>query len=176
MQNSMIWFDRKFQFILPTEMFAIVIERLRGTPARLEEKLAYVSLEALTKSEGSKWSILENVGHLLVVMELWERRIVDYNNRVEELYPADLENAKTKESNFNEQSLGYLLKEFRTRQEQLIEDFEAFSDDEAGLTALHPRLKTPMRLIDLAFFIAEHDDHHLACITGLLRKYSHNTV
>ena len=31
----------------------------------------------------------------------------------------------------------------------------------------HPRLGTPMRLIDLAFFVAEHDDHHLAQITHL---------
>ena len=36
-------------------------------------------------------------------------------------------------------------------------------------TARHPRLGTPMRLIDIAFFTAEHDDHHLARITELLR-------
>jgi hypothetical protein len=27
-----------------------------------------------------------------------------------------------------------------------------------------------MRLLDLAFFIAEHDDHHLATISELLRS------
>jgi hypothetical protein len=36
-------------------------------------------------------------------------------------------------------------------------------DDNQLLNAsLHPRLKTPMRVIDLAYFVAEHDDHHLA--------------
>lgn len=172
MQNSTIWFDREFKFILPPEMFAIVIERLRGTPARLEEKIAFVPAEVLVKSEGEKWSILQNIGHMLALMELWERRIVDFRNKVEELYPADLNNRKTKESNFNEQPLADLVKEFRVRQERLVEDFEGFSDEEASLTALHPRLKTPMRLIDLAYFIAEHDDHHLACITDLIRSYS----
>ena len=34
-------------------------------------------------------------------------------------------------------------------------------------TATHPRLGTPMRLIDLALFVAEHDEHHLATITAL---------
>jgi predicted short-subunit dehydrogenase-like oxidoreductase (DUF2520 family) len=34
-------------------------------------------------------------------------------------------------------------------------------------TSLHPRLKRPMRLIDLCFFVAEHDDHHLAIATRL---------
>jgi hypothetical protein len=32
----------------------------------------------------------------------------------------------------------------------------------------HPRLKTPMRLVDHLFFVAEHDDHHLARIWELL--------
>ena len=36
-------------------------------------------------------------------------------------------------------------------------------------TALHPRLGLPMRAVDHAFFVAEHDDHHLARITELLR-------
>ena len=166
----MIWFDRKFDFVLPVDMFAIVIERLRGTPARLEEKVAYIPLEVLVKSEGEKWSILENIGHLIVLMELWEQRVVDFKNRVDELYPADLENAKTKESNFNNQPLAKLIKDFRVRQENLVEEFESFTAEEAGLTAFHPRLKTPMRLIDLAFFIAEHDDHHLAIITDLIGK------
>ena len=171
MQNSMIWFDREFEFSLPPEMFAIVIERLRGTPARLEEKIADVPKEALTRSEGEKWSILENIGHLLITMELWERRIVDFKNRAKELYPADLNNTKTKETNFNDQSLDDMVKEFRTRQENLVKEFESFSEEDAGLTAHHPRLNKPMRLIDLAFFIAEHDDHHLAIINDLIRKY-----
>jgi hypothetical protein len=35
-------------------------------------------------------------------------------------------------------------------------------------TAVHPRLGAPMRLIDHALFVADHDDHHLAAITELL--------
>jgi hypothetical protein len=27
--------------------------------------------------------------------------------------------------------------------------------------SLHPRLKIPVRIIDLVYFVAEHDDHHL---------------
>jgi hypothetical protein len=34
--------------------------------------------------------------------------------------------------------------------------------------SLHPRLKTPMRLVDHLYFVAEHDDHHLAHIWGLI--------
>jgi hypothetical protein len=30
---SLRWFDRRFAFDLPAEMFPFVVERLRGTPA-----------------------------------------------------------------------------------------------------------------------------------------------
>jgi hypothetical protein len=33
---------------------------------------------------------------------------------------------------------------------------------------LHPRLRTPMRLVDHLYFVAEHDDHHLARIWELV--------
>jgi len=36
-------------------------------------------------------------------------------------------------------------------------------------TLLHPRLRTPMRLLDHLHFVAEHDDHHLAKIRELMR-------
>jgi hypothetical protein len=38
-------------------------------------------------------------------------------------------------------------------------------------TALHPRLNVRIRVIDLVFFIAEHDDHHLAQISELKRLW-----
>ena len=34
-------------------------------------------------------------------------------------------------------------------------------------TALHPRLRQPMSVTDLCFFVAEHDDHHLQTIEEL---------
>ena len=36
-------------------------------------------------------------------------------------------------------------------------------------SVLHPRLKTPMRTMDLFLFVVEHDDHHLARISELLQ-------
>jgi hypothetical protein len=38
-------------------------------------------------------------------------------------------------------------------------------------TAQHPRMRTPMTLVDHAFFVAEHDDYHLARITELLIEF-----
>ena len=60
----MEWFKRKFSFDLPVEMFPNVVERVRGTPARLEELTRGISPELLTRRDGDKWSIQEQAGRV----------------------------------------------------------------------------------------------------------------
>jgi hypothetical protein len=48
-----------------------------------------------------------------------------------------------------------------------VRRLEALTDEEVAATALHPRLRQQMRVIDMAYFVAEHDDHHLATINEL---------
>jgi uncharacterized damage-inducible protein DinB len=170
MQNNMIWFDRKFDFFLPPELFPMLVERLRGAPARLEEKVKGLDEGTLTKKIDEGWSVKEQVGHLCVVEELWIGRMDDYKNGTERLRPADLKNTKTKESNFNEADINDLLKLFRKMRKELVDRLDAVEPDKVEQTALHPRLDKPMRIIDLVYFGAEHDDHHLAKMTDLIRS------
>src|ERR1041385_5896641 len=74
----MEWFKRKFSFDLPIEMFPNVVERVRGTPARLEELTRGLSREELTHRDGDKWSIQEQAGHLLDLEELGMNRLDDF--------------------------------------------------------------------------------------------------
>lgn len=168
MESKIIWFHRKFKFDLPAGMFPMVVERLRGTPARLEERTRDLPLCTLTRCQDKTWTILENVGHLLVAELLWDGRVDDFLEEKKTLRPADLQNLKTHEGNFNATPLETLLKSFRKSRENLVGRFDRLSEEDAELTALHPRLEQPMRMIDHAFFIAEHDDHHLARITDLI--------
>jgi hypothetical protein len=161
----MLWINRKFEFILPVEMFPNILERLRGTPARLEEKLAGRSHEVLTRKPDGKWSVQEQVGHLGDVEELWHGRLDDYEAGLTELRPADITNRVTSHKDHNTDNLDNLLKVFRTERTRLVTRFEQFGLGRAGIAAHHPRLNKPMRVIDLAFFIAEHDDHHLASMS-----------
>ena len=62
------------------------------------------------------------------------------------------------------------LREFRTRRAELVSRVESLGDEQLAITALHPRLDQPMTVVDLAFFVAEHDDHHLAALTELLAR------
>jgi len=164
------WFDRKFALGLPQEAFPDILERVRGTPARLEERTRLLSRETLVHRIGGAWSIQQNAGHLLDLEPLWSGRLDELLQGAAELRPADLENRKTHEEDHNDRSMEELLREFRPTRMTIVERLEALSDDEVQISALHPRLRQPMTAVDLFFFVAEHDDHHLACITRILAE------
>lgn len=169
---SLRWTDRHFTFDLPESLFPIVVERLRGTPARIEDKVRALSPALLTLREGHAWSIQEHIGHLLDLDELHAGRLDDFLAGAEVLRAADMANRKTHEADHNRQPLAGLLAAFRRERERFVARLDAWDEGLIGLTALHPRLNQPMRVIDMAFFTAEHDDHHLARMTELARKLS----
>lgn len=115
--NRRIWFQRQFELGLPKEAFPDILERIRGTPARLEERLSeLLSSDATARPEGA-WSIQGNVGHLPDLEPLWSGRL----------------------------------------------------DDLLGVSAVLREADQPMTAVDLFFFVAEHDDHHLATISAIAR-------
>ena len=95
------WFDRTFDLGLPVDVFPSVVERLRGTPARLEERLRSLPPEVLTRRPEDRWSIQENAGHLLDLERLWLGRLEDVLSGAEELRSVDLSNRATDEADFN---------------------------------------------------------------------------
>jgi uncharacterized damage-inducible protein DinB len=168
MESAQLWFERKFEFNFPVELHPNLCARLRGTPARLEEVSAGVSRETLIRKRPDKWSAQEHAGHLLDLESLWIARVDDYLGGGTELTAADLDNRKTHEANHNARALNAILKEFREARLRLISQAERIEPELFARTMLHPRLKQPMRLVDHLYFVAEHDDHHLACIWELL--------
>lgn len=94
-------------------------------------------------------------------------RVDDYLAGGSELTVADLKNRKTHEANHNARVLEEILKEFRDARERLVKRVEKLDAALFARAMLHPRLKQPMRLVDHLYFVAEHDDHHLACIWEL---------
>ena len=168
MSQVPIWFERKFAFSFPVEVYPNVCARLRGTPARLEETFRGRSRENLIRKVQGKWSAQEQAGHLLDLEALWLARVEDYVAGSEQLTVADLRNRKTDEANHNGRPLEEILAEFRSAREGLL---KRVGELDAALFAQaipHPRLKTPMRLVDHLYFVAEHDDHHLARIWELV--------
>ncbi|HZV89627.1 MAG TPA: DinB family protein [Candidatus Binatus sp.] len=168
MSQVPIWFERKFAFSFPVELWPNVCARLRGTPARLEEALRGRSHEILIRKADGKWSAQEQAGHLLDLEALWLARVEDYVAGSEQLTVADLRNRKTDEANHNGRPLEQILAEFRSARERLLKSVDELDPTLFARTIPHPRLKTPMRLVDHLYFVAEHDDHHLARIWELV--------
>src|SRR5215470_1484191 len=89
------WFERKFEFSFPMELFPNLRARLRGTPSRLEDTLRGRSHGILVEKPQGKWSAQEHAGHLLDLEPLWLARLGDYLAESSQLTAADLTNRKT---------------------------------------------------------------------------------
>jgi uncharacterized damage-inducible protein DinB len=163
------WFDRKFELGLGIEAAPELLERLRSTPERLADAVRGLPPDLLTRRPEGKWSIQENAGHLLDLEPLWEQRLDDYDAGAAELHPADLENRKTHEAAHNDRPISDILAGFSAARGRIVDRLARMSPAELARTALHPRLQQPMSIVDLCFFVAEHDDHHLRTIDELKR-------
>ncbi|NNE54824.1 MAG: DinB family protein [Flavobacteriales bacterium] len=163
-QQSNRWVDRKFEFEGLEGTYVNILERLWGTPLRLRAKVAGMKNEDLTRNPEGKWSIQVHSGHLLTLESLWLGRLDDFVRGATDLRAWNPTNEETELAKFNDQDLAVVLDDFEMIRLGMVKVLRKLEGQEESLTALHPRLKTPMRLLDMVYFIAEHDDHHLATI------------
>jgi len=161
------WTDRRFNFDFPAGIYPEMIERVRGTPARLEDLVNGLSPERLTAQVDGRWSMQENAGHLLDLESLVSGRLDEYLAGNSVLHAADMSNRKTYEAGHNDVPVNAILTTFRSARHELVDRLESLDDEIFARSALHPRLNVQMRLVDMLFFQAEHDDYHLARISEL---------
>jgi hypothetical protein len=160
------WFERRFTFGLPGGMLPFYIERLEGSLARIEKKVAGISDEILSIKLDGKWSVKQNIGHLGEVDEIALKRIDEMKQGAPVMSPAVFEPRQ----DYNARSISEVIGYFRKNRLANLSKYAGLSETDLGKTSLHPRLKVPMTPVDLAWFDAEHDDHHLVRITEILNK------
>ena len=162
------WLEYRWTFDFPTGMYRAILERLRGTPARLDALARDAAPGALSAREPGKWSAHEQAGHFLAVETLWQVRIREFLAGAASLTAADMRNRATDEGGFAARGLADILGAFRSARAATMAMLDPLTLDDAARVAHHPRLDRQIRLVDLCFFAAEHDDHHLAVIRGQL--------
>lgn len=167
MPGKLRWFEREFDFDFPAARYPDIIERLRGTPVRIEEMIGSFPTEILTQRLDGTWSIQENVGHLLDLEPLWFGRLEDILAGTEAMREADLTNRATHEADHNAASMAGLMESFRVQRQAFVTRLDQLDPQAFSRAAIHPRLGQPMRLVDLCLFTADHDDYHLARMTEL---------
>ncbi|MGH9412618.1 MAG: DinB family protein, partial [Terriglobales bacterium] len=162
------WTQRTFRFDAPAGVFPAIVERLRGTPARAAALAAGWPEDVLGERRAGKWSAKDHIGHLAVLSEVDALRLDDFLQRRPLLSPADTSNPGTEAAQFPRVPMAAILDTFASRRAGLIRLLEPLDEIEVSITAVHQRLQTPIRLLDWASFVADHDDHHLAMARALL--------
>ena len=171
MPNRVPWTQRVFDFGFPADLYPELMERLRGTPDRAEAMVRGLPPEVPTRRDGDTWSIQENLGHLADLEGLFMGRLDDFDAGAATLRSADMTNRATHEAGHNQRPTASVLQDLRRRREAMIARLEALAPEDFRRTAMHPRLKQSMRVVDMMLFHAEHDDYHLARIRALLGRF-----
>ena len=169
------WTDRKFTFDFPEDWLADILERLKGTEIRIVYMINTLSEQECEFKTGG-WSIKEHIGHLSDLEDLHEGRIDDFLERKEVLRAADMTNKRTHNANHNSRPKEELIGEFFAKRKSFVDRLENLDEGTQKFKALHPRLQVQMRPVDVAFFTAEHDDHHLADMRAILKLIKQSSL
>lgn len=161
MIEPMAWTDRTWTFTLPAGVFPTLLERLRGTPVRAAALVGGVSDQILSTRADDRWSSKEHVAHLDDLHELDDKRLDEFLAGAAVLSAADMTNQTTHTANHNARAVGDILDRLRLHREALVRRMDSLSMEDVVRSCTHPRLQVRIRLIDWAYFVAEHDDHHL---------------
>ena len=170
MITQMRWIDRAFTFDFPVGVFPAIMERLRGTPLRVERLLVGLPEPLLTVKPDGKWSLKERVGHICDAESLWETRLTQFLQKADTLAAADMSNQRVTSADYNNTTIEALIERLHTVRSLFIDKLEPLNESEIAATAHHPRLNKPMRLIDMLYFVAEHDDQELALMRALITQ------
>jgi uncharacterized damage-inducible protein DinB len=169
MMHRTPWFDRRFPPIEDNGLLPGVLERLEGTACRLRSLLS--GIERASPVDAG-WTIAQEVGHLIDLEPLWLARAHDIIRGQADLTVADLSNRATHEGGHDQWPVAQLVDRFERARRALVSALRQTNQGDRERSARHPRLGTPMRLIDLAYFVAEHDDHHLARLRELTTTHA----
>jgi len=160
------WFERNFQTGFPIGMLPFFLERMEGTIYRLEHKVKGVPETLLSEKFVGKWSIKQNIGHLAEVDEISFKRIDEIIQGISPMSPAVFE----PKLDYNAKPVLEVLQYFQENRLRNISRYASVPENDLIKTSLHPRLKVIMTPVDLAWFEAEHDDHHLMTINSILNR------
>ncbi len=172
MAGKINWIERTFEFDFPVSDYPDILKRLEAAPSRLSGAVVQLPHEKLIASVGKTWSIQEHAGHLADVEGLFLGRLDDYEAGLETLRPAEMSGKRTFAAQHNEKDINDVVAGFAAVRKEFLQRLAGYQPEVFGRAAWHPRLEKTMRLCDMMFFLAEHDDYHLAVIDEMTRTGS----
>lgn len=165
MNETIPWFERNLKFGHPKEMLPFYLERLEGTIVRIQVKAKGISDSALSEKLNGKWSVKQQIGHLAEVDEIANKRLDEMVADITPMSPAVFE-----PQDYNPRPIEKVVDLFKTNRLRNLKKYQSLTDADLLNSSMHPRLNVMMTPVDLAWFDAEHDDHHLVKINGILHE------
>ena len=164
------WVDHAFPTNIDVGWTENILSRVRDTNLRLHHYASIRDDDFNSRKLEDAWSIKEHIGHLIDLEALHYHRLQQFAALAHELSPADMSNQRTYAANHNERSTKDLLTSFEDKRSQFLIEFDQLNHESLNHAAFHPRLKVEFRPVDMLFFMAEHDDHHITSIVELLDR------
>jgi len=144
-----------------------LMERLRGTPARLKDRVSSVNPYLFSIALPERFTLLELVGDLIIKETWWRNELNKIINNEEHCFKLSLT-----QDNYNAKSMVVLLRDFETRRmviyTQLRQFYDLFNETESE--------DCLGRVFDLALTIAENDDMILSGIGGLTKELNSSSM
>ena len=162
----MAWFDRTFTFGLSPQMLPFYLERLEGTIPRIEHKVKGIDDRILSSRFNDKWSIKQHIGQLAEVDAIANKRIDEIISGLPIMSRAVFE-----PQDYNPWPMEKVVDLFRKNRTENIDKYKSLSSTSLAKSSIHPRLNLQMTPVDLAWFDAEHDDHHLVKLTEIISEH-----
>lgn len=163
--NNLTWFERNLKFGYPKEMLPFFLERLEGSIVRLQAKVKGIDDTILSRKPNDKWSVKQNIGHLAEVDEIANKRLDEMAAGISPMSPAVFE-----PRDYNPWPIEKVIELFKTNRLKNLKKYQSLAEIDLLKSSLHPRLKVMMTPVDLAWFDAEHDDHHFVAINNILKQ------
>lgn len=162
------WINKTFSFNKTIDDFNYLFLSLNQNAIFIKQLTEDLDEELLSKSLDNKWSIKENVGHLIDLEELHKKRLDEFVANEKELTPADMSNLKTKEARHNNKPISDLANQFLEARKHFLYNVKSTPKEVLTRKAFHARLNKDMQLLDMLYFINEHDLHHIQAIKNII--------
>lgn len=162
------WSKRTLEYGRSMDEFPVLLERVQGTSARISALLVNQPMENLHLQVQGRWSAMEHIGHLITLQDRFEGRVEDFAHRRSGLREVNLADQGPIIQGHRLRSVGDVLEEFRLKRQAFVDRILRLEQSSLEHVAYHPCQNKPMRPVDMLLWIAEHDDHHLASVRGIL--------
>ena len=145
-----------------------MLERVKGTTARLRNLTSHVPRERLLLRPYGQWSVVDHIGHLIYLQDRSEEHVDDFVSRRNELCQIDLSDQASILDLHRRQELGDLIEEFRLKRDYFVRRIQDMDPGALRHQALNRCRGVRMTVVDTILYLAEHDDHHLASMRSIL--------